>query len=108
MHARNGIHACVEVNSSPSGQTVLYFADIFKWIFLNEFFFYFNSNFTEVVSTGPIDNEPVLVPVMAWRRTGDKPLHEPTMTQFTDAYMRHYLVDELTNLLVCLYILVYM
>ena len=27
---------------------------------------------------------------MAWRRIGDKPLSEPMLTQFTDAYMRHY------------------
>ena len=27
---------------------------------------------------------------MAWRRIDDKPLSEPTLTQFTDAYMRHY------------------
>ena len=25
---------------------------------------------------------------MAWRRTGDKPLPEPMLTQLTDAYMR--------------------
>ena len=26
---------------------------------------------------------------MAWRRIGDKPLSEPMMALFTDAYMRH-------------------
>ena len=26
---------------------------------------------------------------MAGRQTGDKPLSEPMMTQFNDAYMRH-------------------
>ena len=26
---------------------------------------------------------------MAWRRTGDKPLSDPLLSQFTDAYMRH-------------------
>ena len=26
---------------------------------------------------------------MAWRQTGDKPLPEPMMTRFTDAYMLH-------------------
>ena len=34
-----------------------------------------------------IDNKPALVEVMAWRRTGNKPLHEPMMTLFTDAYI---------------------
>ena len=38
---------------------------------------------------GPIDNGWVLVQVMAWRRTGDRPLSGPMVTQFTDAYMRH-------------------
>ena len=39
------------------------------------------------VPMSPIDNKPALVQVMAWRRTGDKPLLEPMLTQFTDAYM---------------------
>ena len=26
---------------------------------------------------------------MAWRWMGDKPLSEPMLTQFTDAYMQH-------------------
>ena len=41
------------------------------------------------VPMSPVDNKPALVQVMAWRRTGDKPLPEPMITQFTDAYMRH-------------------
>ena len=32
-----------------------------------------------------IDNKPVLIQVMAWRRTGDKPLSEPWLAEFTDA-----------------------
>ena len=42
------------------------------------------------VSRSPIDNKPALVQVMAWRRTGDKPLPEPMMIQLIDVYMRHY------------------
>ena len=41
------------------------------------------------VLRSPIDNKPALVQVMAWRQTGDKPLPELMLTQFTDAYMRH-------------------
>ena len=41
------------------------------------------------VPKGSIDNNPVLVQIMAWRRIGDKPLCELMLTQFTDAYMRH-------------------
>ena len=40
------------------------------------------------VPKGPIDNNPALVEMMAWRQIGDKPLSEPTLTQFDDAYMR--------------------
>ena len=36
-----------------------------------------------------IDNKSALVQVMAWQRTGDKPLPEPVMTQITNVYMRH-------------------
>ena len=41
------------------------------------------------VPKGPIDNIQALVQIMDWRRTGDKPLSEPIMTQFNDAYMHH-------------------
>ena len=41
------------------------------------------------VPKGLIDNKSALVQAMAWRRTGDKPLPESMLTQFTDAYMRH-------------------
>ena len=63
--------------------------DIFKCIFLNE-----NDKIPiwislKLVPRSPIDDEPALVQVIAWRRTGDKPLPEPMLTQFTDAYMRH-------------------
>ena len=30
-----------------------------------------------------------LAQVMAWHQSGDKPLPEPKLTQFIDAYMRH-------------------
>ena len=42
------------------------------------------------VPRSPIDNKPALIQVMVWRRTGDKPLPEPMMAQFTCAYMRHW------------------
>ena len=37
------------------------------------------------VPNGPIDNASILVQVMTWHRTGDKPLSEPIMIHFTDA-----------------------
>ena len=36
-----------------------------------------------------INNIPALVEMMAWYRSGNKPLYEPMTVQFTDAYMRH-------------------
>ena len=61
--------------------------DNFKSIFLTE-----NNRIPislTFVPRSPIINKPALVPVMAWRRTDDKPLPERMLTQFTDAYMRH-------------------
>ena len=63
--------------------------DIFKCIFLNENDWISIKISLKFVPRSPIDNKPALVQVMAWRRTGDKPLPEPMMAQFTDAYMRH-------------------
>ena len=63
--------------------------DIFKYIFLNENDKISNQVSLELVHRSPIDNTPALVRVMAWSRTGNKPLPEPMMTQFTDAYMWH-------------------
>ena len=36
------------------------------------------------------DNKPALLEVVAWCGTGDRPLSEPILTQFTYMYMRHY------------------
>ena len=41
------------------------------------------------IPKGPIDYKSALVQVMAWHRTGEKPLPESMLTQFTDAYIRH-------------------
>ena len=58
--------------------------DIFKCIYLNENDKIPVQNTLKFVSRGPIDNKPVLVQVLAWRRTGTKPLHEPMLTQSTE------------------------
>ena len=63
--------------------------DIFICIFMNEKFCISIRISLKLVLKGPIDNKSALVKVSAWRLTGDKSLHEPMMTQFTDAYMRH-------------------
>ena len=78
------------INSSPSGKMAAILADNnFKCIFVNE-----NDRIPiwislKCVSKGLIDNKSALVQVMAWCQTGNKPLPEPMLTQFTDAYMWH-------------------
>ena len=63
--------------------------DIFKCIFLNENDIIVIEISSKFVSMSSVDNKPALVQIMVWRRIGDKPLPEPMMIQFTDAYMRH-------------------
>ena len=78
------------VNSSSPGQKYLHFADnIFKCIFMNEKICISIQISLKFIYKGPIDNNPVSVQIMAWRRPGDKPLSEPMLTKFTDAYMWH-------------------
>ena len=98
MYVRNVLIHCGDFaysffNSFPPGQNGLSLADDnFKCIFVNEndtqmieFKFKFHRN----LFPGAIDNNPALAPIMAWPRTDDKPLLEPMLTQFTNAYMRH-------------------
>ena len=63
--------------------------NIFKCIFLNEKDIIAIQISLILFPRSLIDNKPALVPAMAWRWIGDKPLPEPMMAQFTDAYMRH-------------------
>ena len=75
------------IYSFPPGQNGRHFAnDIFKYISMNEMFRIAIRISLMFVPDGPIDNTAALVKAMAWRRTGDKPLPEPMLTQFTDAY----------------------
>ena len=63
-----------------------YFADdIVKCIFLNEKFCISISISLKFVTK----SSTALVQVMAWRRTGDKPLPESMLKQLTNEYIRH-------------------
>ena len=53
--------------------------DTFKCIFLNENVRISIKISLKFVTKGPIYNNPELVQIMAWRRSGDKPLSEPMM-----------------------------
>ena len=59
---------------------------IFKHIFLNENAIQISLKFLPKCST---DKKAALFQVMVWRQISDKPLSEPMLTRFTDAYMRN-------------------
>ena len=78
------------INSFPPGQNGCHFRDnFFKCIFMNAKFWIAIQISLEIVPKGPIDNKSELVQVMALHWTGNKPLPEPMLTQFTDTYMQH-------------------
>ena len=66
-----------------------HFADIFKCCFSNKMFCISIPISLEFVHKALIDNKLVLVQAMAWLLTGYKPLPEPMLAQFPDAYMQH-------------------
>ena len=59
---------------SSSPENGRYFADIFRCIFATEKCIIFIQISLQFVPKGPINNNPALVKIMAWRRIGDKPL----------------------------------
>ena len=63
--------------------------NIFQWIFLNENGRILIQISLKFVPKSPINNKPALVPVMAWRQSGAKPLPEPILTWFTHAYIQN-------------------
>ena len=62
--------------------------DIFKSVF-NESVWISITISLKFIPKGPIGYESALVQVVAWHRTGEKPLPESMLTKFTDAYIRH-------------------
>ena len=66
------------INSLRPRQDGRHFADdIFMCIFFNENCCILIKFSLKYVRKGPIDNNPALVEIMAWRRSGDKPLSQP-------------------------------
>ena len=53
--------------------------DIFSCIFLNEYEHYWIKISLKFVPKPPINNIPALAQIMAWHRSGDKPLSKPMM-----------------------------
>ena len=70
------------LNTLRPRQNGRHFADdTSKRIFLTEIVRISIKNSLKFVPKGQINNFPALVQIMAWRRTGDKPLSEPMMTR---------------------------
>ena len=75
-------HLSYIVNTLRPRQNGRYFPDdILKGIFLNENLLISIKISLKFVSKGPINNISALVQIMAWRRSGDKPLSEPVMVR---------------------------
>ena len=70
---------CYHINTLRPRQNGWHFADIFKCIFLNEKGCILIKISVIFVPMGPINNIAALVQIMAWRRSGHKPLSEPNM-----------------------------
>ena len=76
------------VNKLKPRQDGRHFADdIFKRNFLNEKVWISINISLKFIPKGPIKNIAALVHNIAWRWPGDKPLSEPMMVWFTDAYI---------------------
>ena len=72
------------INTLRSRRNEQHFADeIFKRIFFDENVWISITIPLKFVPKGPINNIPALVQIMAWRRSGDKPLSEPMMVSLT-------------------------
>ena len=59
----------------------------FRLILLHEKCWILIQIYLKYILIGPVNNNPTLVQIMAWQWTGDEPLSEPMMIQFTDAYI---------------------
>ena len=71
--------AYVNINTMRPRQNGRQFADIFKFILLNENVCILITISLKFVPKGSISNIPALVQIMAWCRLGDKPLYKPML-----------------------------
>ena len=73
---------CYIINTLRQRWNRRHFADdVFKYIFQNENVWISIKISLKFVPKGSINDIPVLVHIMAWRRPGDKPLFEPMMVR---------------------------
>ena len=74
------VYGSTHLNSLRPRPNRRHFADdTFKRIFLNENVRISIKISLKFVPKGPSNNNPALVQIMAWRRSGDEPLSEPMM-----------------------------
>ena len=86
LHIRSTVKDCYNdtINTlRPRQNGRRYADDTFKCIFLNENVRISIKISLKFVPMGPINNIPALVQIMAWRRSGDKPLSEPMMVSLS-------------------------
>ena len=75
IHETTNVYIDIGFNTLRPRQNEQHFADdIFKRIFFNENVWIAIKIPLKFVRKGPINNIPALVQIMAWRRSGDKPL----------------------------------
>ena len=74
----------IHLNTPKPRRKVRHCADGISFVFFQWILLYFNSNHSDWG-----DNTSAFTGFVAWRRTGNKPLPEPMMNQFTDPCMRH-------------------
>ena len=89
MGPRIGQSLCLLTHLPLDKKAVILADDNFKCIFLNENDRILIQIALKFVPRSPIEDMPALVQVMDWCSTGDKPLTELMLTQFTDVYMQH-------------------
>ena len=78
LHTCFMFSGCYHFNTLKPRHNGRHFADdVFKCIFLNENVWILLKISLKFVPKGRINNIPALVRIMAWRRSGDKPLSEP-------------------------------
>ena len=83
--------SCTFLNTLRPRQNGRHFPDdIFKWIFLKENVCISIKISLKFVPQVPINSIPALAQIMAWRRSGDKPLSDPMM----DSLLTHICVTR--------------
>ena len=79
----------VDIDDSFNSQNTMASILHFQCIFLNEYAWNLIIFSLKFVPISLIDIEPSFIQIMACCHTGNKPLSEPMVAMFTDAYMRH-------------------